>query len=124
MMRISFSKRFLKDLKRLSKKQALVRRDVDNFIATLSQDEHPGDRLQGTGDQIIYKARLGISGSNKGKSAGYRVIYWIYTADGIVLLTMYAKSERSDISANDVNDIVAEAKIDFSAEDNDEPDNQ
>ena len=90
-MRIRFTKRFLKDLKHLSKKQPLVRSDVDDFIATLGQGEHPGDRLQGTDDQAVYRARLSISGSNRGKSAGYRLIYWVYTAEGIVLLTIYAK---------------------------------
>jgi len=123
MMRIRFTKRFLKDLKHLSKKQPLVRSDVDDFIATLGQGEHPGDRLQGTDDQAVYKARLSISGSNRGKSAGYRLIYWVYTAEGIVLLTIYAKNERSDISANDVNDILAEALIDLDIADGDDPDN-
>ena len=34
----------------------------------------------------------------KGKSAGYRVIYYLQTQTGVVLVTIYSKSNLSDVS--------------------------
>jgi mRNA-degrading endonuclease RelE of RelBE toxin-antitoxin system len=38
----------------------------------------------------------------KGKSAGYRIIYYVQLKDKIVLITMYSKSERSDIATEEI----------------------
>ena len=110
-MQINFSKRFLKDLKHLNKKHSLVRRDVDDLIARLQANEIPGDRLQGTGDYTVYKVRLKMSGSVKGKSAGYRVIYWLQSVSGAVLLTIYATGEQADISSEEINMIISDLAV-------------
>ena len=53
-----------------------------------------GDVIRGSGG--IRKVRWGARG--RGKSGGVRVIYyWVTTAAQIYLLTIYGKSERSDI---------------------------
>jgi mRNA-degrading endonuclease RelE of RelBE toxin-antitoxin system len=39
---------------------------------------------------------------NKGKRGGLRIIYYYYVSNAeILLLTIYKKSEQSDLSAND-----------------------
>ncbi|MBC6435763.1 type II toxin-antitoxin system RelE/ParE family toxin, partial [Nostoc sp. HG1] len=45
-------------------------------------------------------------------SAGYRLIYQVESPTSILLLTIYSKSDREDIGANEIRDIVA----DFSTE--------
>lgn len=56
--------------------------------------------------------RVRNSSIQKGKSAGYRLIYQVESPINILLLTIYSKSDREDISANEIRDIVA----DFSPE--------
>ena len=42
--------------------------------------------------------RIKTSDIQKGKSAGYRVIYYLQTQTGVVLVTIYSKSDLSDVS--------------------------
>jgi mRNA-degrading endonuclease RelE of RelBE toxin-antitoxin system len=44
----------------------------------------------------------------KGKSGGYRLIYYIKTTTSIILLTIYAKSEQVNIAAEDIREIIEE----------------
>jgi len=50
------------------------------------------------------------SDNQKGKSGGYRLIYYVKTSTGIILLTVYSKSEQSDIDANEIKKIIMEYK--------------
>jgi mRNA-degrading endonuclease RelE of RelBE toxin-antitoxin system len=46
--------------------------------------------------------------ANRGKSGGYRSIYYVKTSDRIILVTIYSKSEQEDIEASEIEDILAE----------------
>jgi hypothetical protein len=51
--------------------------------------------------QHVYKIRLAISGTNKGKSSGARVITYVVLADKTVYFTdIYLKSEHDTIDVN------------------------
>jgi hypothetical protein len=51
--------------------------------------------------QNIYKIRLAISGTNKGKSGGARVITYVVVIDEIVFLSeIYLKSEHDTIDSD------------------------
>lgn len=53
----------------------------------------------------VRKVRWAAGG--KGKSGGVRVIYyWVKADDQIVLLTLYGKSEKDDLSAAELKRIV------------------
>jgi mRNA-degrading endonuclease RelE of RelBE toxin-antitoxin system len=56
----------------------------------------------------VYKARARNSDIQKGKSAGYRIIYQIKTPVRVVLVTIYSKLDQADISAEQIRRIVAE----------------
>jgi mRNA-degrading endonuclease RelE of RelBE toxin-antitoxin system len=103
---IRFSRRFLKDLKSLHKRYDSLRDDVNSLVQSLKDGNTPGDRLRLLKGYIIYKVRLRISSSTKGKSGGYRVIYWPKTRTSVILLTIYVKADRSDISSNEVKRIL------------------
>ena len=62
-----------------------------------------GDVIKGSGG--VRKVRW--RGSGKGKSGGLRVIYyWALAAEQIFMLTLYAKSEKADLSASDLRKVV------------------
>lgn len=67
--------------------------------------EHPdsGTVIRGSGG--VRKVRWRAGG--KGKSGGVRVIYyWVTAEDRILFLTLYAKGEKEDLSAQDLKRVV------------------
>ena len=53
-----------------------------------------------------FKVRVKNSDIQKGKSAGYRLIYQIEMPTRIILLSIYAKSAQSSISTKEIEEIV------------------
>jgi mRNA-degrading endonuclease RelE of RelBE toxin-antitoxin system len=104
-IRIEYTDRFKKDVKRLYKKYRHVQSDINTFIAQLERGEFVGDQIQGIG-YPVYKERIKSSDLGKGKSGGYRVIYYLRTETHVVLITTYAKSEREEISADELRRII------------------
>ena len=64
-------------------------------------------------DKIIYKARIINSDTGRGKSGGYRVIYYIVTQDLIRLVTIYSKTEQEDIGAAEIIEILTKTEAEF-----------
>jgi mRNA-degrading endonuclease RelE of RelBE toxin-antitoxin system len=89
----------------LKKRYRQIRSDIKPLIVQLKQGETPGDQISGTG-YTVYKVRAKNSDIRKGKSGGYRVIYQILTSTIVVLLYVYAKSDRDDVAAADIRAIV------------------
>jgi mRNA-degrading endonuclease RelE of RelBE toxin-antitoxin system len=81
--------------------------DIQSVTEQLEQGELPGDQVPGIG-YAVFKLRVRNSDIQKGKSGGYRLIYYVKTASGIILLTVYAKSEQVDIAAEDIRNIITE----------------
>ncbi len=102
-----FSDEFEEKLYRLSKRFRNIRFDVQPVLEQLQQGEVVGDRIAGIGEEyFVYKVRVRNSNIQKGKSAGYRLIYQVESPTSILLLTIYSKSDREDIGANEIRDIV------------------
>ncbi len=71
--------------------------------AYLMKDPDAGAIIRASGG--VRKVRWGARG--KGKSGGVRVIYyWITADDQILMLTIYGKGEKEDLSAADLRRIV------------------
>lgn len=102
---VEYTEDFQRDLKRLHKKYRKVRDDVEAFILRLESGETPGDQVQGVG-YTVYKERLRSSDLRRGKSGGYRVVYYIETAEKIILLTIYIKTQKEDISVEEIRRII------------------
>ncbi|MBD2676818.1 MULTISPECIES: type II toxin-antitoxin system RelE/ParE family toxin [Nostoc] len=110
---IRFADEFEEELYRLSKRFRNIRTDVQAIIEQLQQGNILGDRIAGIGEEyVVYKVRVRNSNIQKGKSAGYRLIYQVESTTSILLLTIYSKSDREDIGVNEIIDILA----DFSSE--------
>ncbi|MDZ8028179.1 MAG: type II toxin-antitoxin system RelE/ParE family toxin [Nostoc sp. SerVER01] len=106
---IRFSDEFEEQLYRLSKRFRNIRSDVQPIIEQLQQGNIVGDRIAGIGEEyIVYKVRVRNSNIQKGKSAGYRLIYQLESATSILLLTIYSKSDREDIDANEIRNVLAD----------------
>jgi hypothetical protein len=46
------------------------------------------------------------SDARRGKSGGYRVIYYIQTSEAILLTNIYSKSDRANIGNEEIEDII------------------
>jgi len=93
----------------LAKKYRNIRSDIQPLILELQQGNIVGDRLVGfSSDIYIYKIRVKNSNIQKGKNAGYRLIYLLESETSILLLTIYSKSTQEDITINEINYILNE----------------
>lgn len=106
MIRVEFSAEFQRALRHLSKKYRRIRSDLEPILNQLVAGETPGDQVPGVG-ATVYKVRAANHDAQVGKSGGYRVIYYLRTEDLRVLLTVYSKTERTDISAEELKTILA-----------------
>jgi mRNA-degrading endonuclease RelE of RelBE toxin-antitoxin system len=113
LIEIQFTTHFHKALKQLSKKYRQIRADLGLLIVQLQAGEIVGDQLMGMEDRIIYKARIINSDTGRGKSGGYRVIYYIVTQDLIRLVTLYSKTEQEDIGATEIIEIINKTETEF-----------
>lgn len=100
---------FARNLKKLRKKYPHVESDIKTLVERLEEGEIIGNRLQQTGDYEVYKARIASTDMKRGKSGGFRVLYYLQTEIYTIVLTIYAKTEQEDISANEVLEIITEA---------------
>ncbi len=91
------------------KRYRSIRADLQEIIQTLQVGDFVGDRLTGIGNgYVVLKVRVKNRDLKKGKSAGYRLIYQVESPTSVLLLTIYAKSDREDISASEVREILSE----------------
>lgn len=97
---------FKQDFKQYSKKYKSLPSDIKKLIESLEQSPRQGTDL-GRG---LYKIRLAVDSKGKGKSGGFRVITYLITENGndldINLITMYDKSDISDIPKHELIEIV------------------
>jgi mRNA-degrading endonuclease RelE of RelBE toxin-antitoxin system len=108
-VQVTFTDRFENDIRRLGKRYRRIRLDIQPLIEQLESGELLGDQMSGM-DYAVFKVRVRNSSTQKGKSGGYRVIYYLKTRDQILLVTIYAKSDKADITATEVREILVRAE--------------
>jgi len=96
-MNIFFAEHFKKQLKRLKRKYPHMKGDLlavlDNL--NLENEIHIG--------RSIFKVRVGSSDMKKGKAGGFRLYIFLFKKkDLLVPLCIYAKSEMTAISENEL----------------------
>jgi mRNA-degrading endonuclease RelE of RelBE toxin-antitoxin system len=107
LIQVEVTAKFNRNLRLLAKKYPNIRGDIQPIIQRLQFGELPGDQISGVG-YTIFKVRVKNSDIQKGKSGGYRVIYYLKTAKNIILITIYSKSDTEDIAAEEIQQILAE----------------
>ena len=105
LVEIRFSDEFKNSLRKLAKKYRSIRKDIQPVLEDLQQGKFQGDQITNIG-YAVFKQRVKNSDNQKGKSAGYRVIYYVRTTTSIILITIYSKSEQADISASEIKRII------------------
>ena len=106
-MKINFSVQFQKDLKQLAKRYHSILLDVESLLVKLTENPTLGTSL----GKDCYKLRIAISSKKKGKRGGARVIsYAKIIQDQLVLLTIYDKSEKSDITDKELQALLDAAE--------------
>ena len=106
-IQIFFTPEFKRNVRKKKKKYHHIQSDVLPFIEKIQSGELIGDKVQGTG-YTIFKVRIRNSDALRGKSGGYRVIYYLKTSSAIILVTIYSKTEQSDVSPAKIRKILAE----------------
>lgn len=104
---VRFTPEFKRNLRALSKKYRHIRSDVQPIIEQLQTGNFAGDQIPRTG-HTVYKVRIRNRDLGKGKRAGYRLIYYLQTQNRVILITIYSKTEQSDVSATDIRRIIQE----------------
>jgi mRNA-degrading endonuclease RelE of RelBE toxin-antitoxin system len=118
-IQIALTPRFQRDLRDLARRYRSIRTDLQPLIEQLQAGETPGDRMTGVKYQV-FKVRLKNSNIQKGKSGGYRVIYYLKTEESIVLATIYSKSDLSDVSNETIEAAIAQYEQSIQIVDNSE----
>ena len=101
--------RFEKEIKRLVKKFPSLKNEFVALVEDISENPQIGTALGNN----CFKIRVGISSKGKGKSGGARVITHVYIAEETVyLLTIYDKSEKSDLQPNELKEMIENLELD------------
>jgi mRNA-degrading endonuclease RelE of RelBE toxin-antitoxin system len=107
LIQVEVTAHFKRNLRILAKKYRSIRNDIQLIINQLQSGELPGDQISGVG-YTIFKLRVKNSDVQKGKSGGYRLIYYVKTTTKIILITIYSKSDQEDIAAENIQQILAD----------------
>ena len=100
-VQVEYTALFIRFLKHVAKKYRNVRDDLQPLIDRLASGETPGDQIQHV-KRTVYKVRIPNRDAQKGKSGGYRVIYYVKTSARVVLLAIYSKSEQTDVPTDEI----------------------
>ncbi len=104
-MTIEVLPRFERELKRLAKRYKKIAADLAVFKETILENPTLGTALGNN----CYKVRIPNSSIPVGKSGGFRVITLVkIEKDSIILLTIYSKTEKENISEDELRVILQE----------------
>lgn len=114
---VRITNRFEREVRQLAKRYRRIRIDIQPIIDQLESGELPGDQIPGM-SYTLFKVRVKNSDIQKGKSGGYRIIYYLKTEAQILLVTLYSKSDKPDITADEVREIITHAEAQFNNSEN------
>jgi len=107
---IAFSPEFKRNLRQLAKKYRHIRADVQPIIDKLEEGEKPGDQVPRV-QYEVFKVRVKNSDAKRGKSGGYRIIYYVTSEHAVVLVTIYSKTEQEDVSPSEIRRIIEQYEV-------------
>jgi len=99
---IFFSKSFVREVKKLSKKNRGLKKDVITLANQIESQKVEGDRIPGFSNDVVLKVRLQNAENKKGKSSGYIIIYCVQKKEDYYFLSIYSKNELSTLTAKDI----------------------
>ncbi len=94
---------FKKQLKKLSKKYSSIKDDIKKLIELLEIEPTTGIKIYNN----VFKIRMAISSTNKGKSGGARIITYIITEDKeLYFIAIFDKKQIDNISKKQIFEIL------------------
>ena len=97
--KVELSSNFKKEAKKLTKKYASLKAELDLLFTELEDNPILGTPL----GNHIYKIRLAIASKNKGKSGGARVMSFVkVTKTTVLLFSIYDKGEKDTLSDQEI----------------------
>lgn len=103
---------FKRNLRNLKKKYRNIAQDIKPIIEQLEMGELLGDKITGVNHQV-FKIRVKNSDIQKGKSGGCLLIYYVKIKNKVVLLAVYTKSEQTNISNQQIINIIKDYQVDY-----------
>ena len=104
-VRVTFTPEFKRNLRQLAKKYRRIRTDLQPILDELTGGGKPGDQVPGV-RYDVFKVRAKNSDASRGKSGGYRLIYYGKSESEVVLVTVYSKTEQADIAPKEIREII------------------
>jgi mRNA-degrading endonuclease RelE of RelBE toxin-antitoxin system len=104
-VRVRYSPEFDQELDRLEGKYPGAADQVLDLVRQLRQGERPGDKIPRIGHDV-YKVRLKNPAAQRGKSGGFRAIYYVQVANQIFLVALYSKTEQQDIAPEKLRNLI------------------
>ena len=96
--------KFVKELKRLSKKYPSLKKE----IAILAEELHKNHLMGAALGNNCYKIRISIASKGGGKSGGGRIITHLKVSkETLYLLSIYDKAEQANISDKEIKDRIS-----------------
>lgn len=117
--KVFFTNEFKRNIRQLARKYRRIKSDIQPILTELSEGGTPGDRIPGPSVEV-YKARARNSDSVRGKSGGYRMIYTRSPENTVILVTIYSKTEQSDISPQEIQQVLTAYEDEQQAEESSE----
>jgi mRNA-degrading endonuclease RelE of RelBE toxin-antitoxin system len=108
-LQVTFTPEFKRNLRQLAKKYRHIKSDMQPVIDQLTSGGKPGDQVPGVRYEV-FKVRVKNSDASRGKSGGYRLIYFIKSETERVLVTIYSKTEQADIAPEEIRKIILDAE--------------
>ncbi len=112
-MKIIITEIFRRKLKKLKKKYPHITEDLRELFSDMEYGRISGVPIPGLSDKVC-KIRAGSSDMKRGKSGGYRIIYYFEKEKSeVFLLTVYAKARNENIPIKDIQAILRELDLKF-----------
>ncbi len=108
--KIVYSAGLEKNVKDYGKRYRNVKVDLEGAIRELLENPYVGDEIpEGC---KVRKLRVRNRDARKGKSGGYRLIYYIHEAEAVIyVLLLYAKSDRSNVTEKELRNLLGELDL-------------
>ncbi|MCY7333377.1 MAG: type II toxin-antitoxin system RelE/ParE family toxin [Pseudanabaena sp. CAN_BIN31] len=107
LVKVQFTDIFKRQVRDLAKRYRKIKLDIQPVLEQLQSGELIGDQVQKTG-YTVFKVRVKNSDIQKGKSGGYRLIYYIKSSTNILCLLIYSKSEEDNVTSAEITKIIQE----------------
>ena len=104
---VRFTDDVLRQVRDLAKRYRQIRADIQPVIQQLEAGETLGDRVSGIG-YTVFKVRIKNSDIQKGKRAGYRLLYHVESPSNVLLVLLDSKSDQADVAAAEIRDVITE----------------